>query len=128
MASELSRILVVEDNPAMSRVIAFNLARAGFEVITAGDGREAWEQVQQISFDLIVTDQQMPRMEGLDCCRRLRELEQYRETPVILLTAKALELDRQELADEFGVTAVFMKPFSPIELVHFIQDCLAPAT
>ncbi len=128
MAYSANRILVVEDNPALSRVLAFNLARAGFEVVTAGDGEEAWQQLQEISFDLIVTDQQMPRMEGLECCRRLRTLERYRETPVIMLTAKAFELDHQKLADEVGITAVFVKPFSPSELVQFICNCLEPVT
>jgi len=128
MSDGLIRILVVDDNRAMSRVIAFNLARVGYEVITAGNGREAWEQVQQIPFDLVITDQQMPEMEGMECCRRLRTLEQHRETPIIMLTAKALELDHQRLADELGVVAVLMKPFSPIDLVRFVQDCLAPVS
>ncbi len=128
MTGELNRILVAEDNPAMSRVLAFNLARAGFEVVTAVDGRDAWEQVQQVQFDLIITDQQMPHMEGMECCRRLRTLDNYQETPIIMLTAKALELEHQQLADELGVIEVFMKPFSPFQLIRFVQGCLAQVT
>ena len=126
MSGIQSRILVAEDNPAMARVLAFNLARAGFDVVTASNGEEAWEQLQRIPVDLIITDQQMPRMEGLDCCRRLRSLERYRETPIILLTAKAFELDHEALAKEVGIVSVFSKPFSPSELVQFVTDCLEP--
>ena len=125
MSSETSKILVAEDNPALAGVVRFNLERAGFDVTMAANGREAWEIAEHETFDLIVTDQQMPEMTGIELCQQLRQAEMHAKTPVVMLTAKGLELDRQALRDELKVVDVLPKPFSPFELVQTIEECLA---
>lgn len=119
------KLLVAEDNTALASVLRFNLERAGFQVTVALNGRLAWEYAQDEQFDLIVTDQQMPEMTGCEFCRHLRETEAYRETPVIMLTAKGMELELPKLREELGISATFLKPFSPREIIQAVQDHLA---
>jgi two-component system alkaline phosphatase synthesis response regulator PhoP len=118
-------ILVAEDNAALASVIRFNLVRAGFQVTIANDGRQAWEFVQANRYDMLVTDQQMPEMTGCELCEKLRSVPEYAELPVIMLTAKGLELELPRLRDELKIMATFMKPFSPKEVVKAVEDCLA---
>lgn len=122
-----SRVLIAEDNPALSGVIRFNLSRAGFEVTATRNGREALDAARREVFDVIVTDQQMPEMTGTELCAALRQLEAYRETPIIMLTAKGLELDVAQLREELGVSVTLPKPFSPVELITLVEDCLSAA-
>jgi two-component system, chemotaxis family, chemotaxis protein CheY len=127
MSSEDSHILVAEDNAALASVVRFNLQRAGFQVSVACNGRVAWEAVQDEAFDLIVTDQQMPEMTGREFCERMRTLDHYRDTPVIMLTAKGMELELPRLKAELGIAATFLKPFSPREIVKAVEDLLEAA-
>ena len=83
-----AKILVCEDNVALSGVICFNLVRAGFEVTSVVNGRLALDALEKGSFDLVLSDQQMPMMTGIQLCESLRQLPAHRGTPFILLTAK----------------------------------------
>jgi CheY-like chemotaxis protein len=127
MSNEKKRILIAEDNPALSSVVRFNLERAGFAVTLARNGREAWNHLENDSFGMLVTDHQMPEMTGCELCERMRGSSKHAETPIIMLTAKGLELELPRLREELGVVAVFPKPFSPVELVRAIADRLALA-
>ncbi len=127
MSEDVKRILVAEDNPALSEVTCFNLERAGYQVTAACNGREALELLQTESYDLIVTDHQMPEMTGWDLCIEMRKIATHAQTPVIFLTAKRLELDLSRLKDEAGAVLVFPKPFSPRELVRAVEDSIASA-
>ena len=77
-----AKILVCEDNPALSAVVSFNLVRAGFQVTTVANGRLALEALQKDSFDLILSDQQMPMMTGIQLCEHVRQLPAHKRTPV----------------------------------------------
>ncbi len=121
---ESGRILIAEDNQALSSVLRFNLERAGHEVIIANDGAEAFELVQESQYDVVLTDQQMPRMTGHEFCTRMREMDNYASIPVIMLTAKGLELGLSELKNELGISATFIKPFSPRDVVRRVSECL----
>lgn len=121
MASQPQKILVAEDNPALSAVIAFNLRRGGFEVTTCLNGKLAWEAAQIQNFDLVVTDHQMPEMTGVELCQNLRSLPAYATCPILMLTAKGLELDLQNLKETLGIAAALPKPFSPTELVATVK-------
>lgn len=121
MSNTERHILVVEDNSALASVVRFNLERAGFQVTVAHNGRVAWEAVQTEVFDLIITDQQMPEMTGCEFCERLRAVDQLRSIPVIMLTAKGMELDLPRLRAELGISATFLKPFSPKEIVREVE-------
>ena len=115
-------VLVAEDNAALRRVIAFALKGCGFEATTAADGAEAWEIAKDQSFDLIVSDQQMPNMTGLELIEKLRSSATNAKTPVILLTAKGLELEAQTLRERYGVSAMLHKPFSPSQLGSLAEE------
>ena len=94
----------------------------------ASAGEEGWELIQQEIPDLVVTDCQMPRLDGLGLIARAREHEATRDLPFFMLTAKGLELSHTELADKFNVLGVISKPFSPRDLLRSIDDVLQPAT
>ena len=127
MTRERHRILLAEDTPGFARVIQFNLEKAGFEVTLATDGRKAWEIAQQDEFDVVLTDQQMPETTGTELCAQLRELPAYETTPVMLLSAKGLELDAEHL-ESVGITKVLPKPLSPSELIRTLEETLATKT
>jgi CheY-like chemotaxis protein len=118
-------VLVAEDNAALARVISFTLAKHGFEVTVARDGQQAWEIAEQSRFDLVVTDQQMPRMTGLELCSKLRTREEFAESPIILLTAKGMELESDQICAEHGVNELLIKPFSPAHLVETADRLLS---
>ena len=119
------KALIAEDNPALSGVVRFNLQRAGFEVTVTRNGREALEAARGTTFDVVLTDQQMPEMTGTELVKKLRSTREYKETPIIMLTAKGLELDIDDLRDSLGVSAALPKPFSPAELIVLVEECLA---
>jgi CheY-like chemotaxis protein len=121
------RVLIVEDNPAMASLVRFNLKKAGYDVTVAANGKEAWSRLEERDFDVVVTDHQMPEMTGLELCQRMRRTERTSGTPVIMLTAKELELDPDYLADDLGVMRVLGKPFSPGQLVDAVSE-LAPVS
>ena len=93
-------------------------------MITARDGQEAWERLQQDVPDLVVSDCQMPRINGLELIERIRAWEASAHVPVIMLTGKGYELPAQELHDRLRVAAVFTKPFSPRELEAKVRELL----
>jgi two-component system, chemotaxis family, chemotaxis protein CheY len=125
MVDQKARILVVEDNAALSGVICFNLVRAGFDVTSVPNGRLALETLQKGSFDLVLSDQQMPLMTGIQLCENIRQLPAFRRTPFILLTAKCMEIDANKLQQRLGLSAALPKPFSPSELITCIEEALA---
>jgi CheY-like chemotaxis protein len=125
MANEKATILVCEDNVALSGVICFNLVRAGFDVTSVANGRLALDALEKRSFDLVLSDQQMPMMTGIQMCENMRQLPQHRRTPFILLTAKCMEIDFARLQQTLGISMALPKPFSPSELVNCIEEALA---
>jgi CheY-like chemotaxis protein len=125
VASDQPRILVCEDNGALSAIICFNLRRAGFQITPVHDGRSALAMLEKESFDLVLSDQQMPLMTGIQLCENVRKLPQHRHTPFILLTAKCMEIDIAMLQQRLGLTKALPKPFSPSELVNCIEEALA---
>jgi two-component system, chemotaxis family, chemotaxis protein CheY len=112
------KALIVDDNVALARVTQFALTRVGFDSRIAANGRIALERATAEPFDIIITDQQMPEMTGLEFLTRLRTLPAYAKTPVILLTAKGLELELPRLQQDLDINAVFPKPFSPSAVVE----------
>ncbi len=125
MANEKAKILVCEDNVALSGVICFNLVRAGFEVTSVLNGRLALDALEKQRFDLVLSDQQMPMMTGMQLCESTRQLSMHRHTPFILLTAKCMEIDFPRVQKKLNISAALPKPFSPSELVNCIEEALA---
>lgn len=118
------RILVVDDEPDAVELIAFNLANAGYEVVIAADGSEALKKARAVLPQLIVLDLMLPEVDGLEVCKILRRDPKTSGIPIIMLTAKAAEVDRI-LGLELGANDYLTKPFSPRELVLRIKNLLA---
>ncbi len=125
MGGSGKRALIVDDNVALARVTQFALDKAGYETKTVYNGRLALEAALETTFDIVLTDQQMPEMTGVELCQELRSLSAYADCPIILLTAKGLELELSRLQDELGINATFAKPFSPTAIVKACGDLLA---
>lgn len=117
-------ILIAEDNAALLRVTEFAISRAGYRVATAKNGQLALEKLQQEQFDLVITDQQMPKMTGVELVTAGRKVEGYGEVPFVLLTAKALELSHEQLSEELDIATVLSKPFSPSQITVLVQQLL----
>ena len=122
-----NRILIVDDNVALARVTQYAMDEAGFDTVIAHNGREALELAQETQFDVVITDQQMPEMTGVELCASLRKLPEYTEAPINLLTAKGLELELPQLQEQLDINAVFSKPFSPSTLVKTVCEQLEVA-
>lgn len=125
MTTRIKRALIVDDNTALARVSQFALDSAGFETTTACNGRVALELALKSQFDIVITDQQMPELTGTELCQKLRDLPQYADCPIILLTAKGLEIELHRLREELGINATFAKPFSPSLIVKTVNELLA---
>ncbi|MEW6303733.1 MAG: response regulator transcription factor [Verrucomicrobiota bacterium] len=117
------KLLVVDDEPDAVELIDFNLKGAGFEVTTAGDGAEALRKARTVAPDLIVLDLMLPEIDGLEVCKLLRRDPATSAIPIIMLTAKAAEIDRI-LGLELGADDYMTKPFSPRELVLRVKGIL----
>lgn len=117
-------ILLVDDEPHILRAAEIKLSRSGFSVRCASDGQEGWEMILQRKPDLLITDLQMPRMDGFELTRQVRENPATHDLPIFMLTAKGLESTLAERAAQLRVLAVLPKPFSPRELVRCIENAL----
>jgi len=118
-----ARILVVDDETAVTDLLAYNLRKAGYETLLAADGREALRLARQSNPDLILLDLMLPEVDGLDVCRELRKTS---EVPVIMLTARGEEIDRV-VGLELGADDYICKPFSMRELLARIKAVLRRA-
>ena len=119
------KVLLCADEVHIVRTAEIKVRRAGSEVRVANDGQQAWEMIQAEMPDILVTDVQMPRLDGLGPVRRIRENPATQDLPVLMLTAKGFELSHAELASRWNVASVLSKPFSPRELVGLIESTLA---
>ncbi len=118
-----SRILVVDDEPDAIELIEFNLKAAGYDVTSAADGDEALKKARAVLPHLIILDLMLPGVDGLAVCKQLRRDERTAPIPIIMLTAKAAEIDRV-LGLELGADDYVTKPFSPRELVLRVKRLL----
>ena len=116
-----ARILVCDDEPHITCTLALRLRKAGYEVEVAENGLVAWELIERAAPDLVISDCQMPVMDGLELCRRIRNDYRFVQVPIVLLTAKAYELPTKVLQREPDVSAVLSKPFSPRDMVQLVQ-------
>ncbi len=119
----VGRILVVDDEPHIRRVLSSILASQGFDVITASDGMEGLELMGENDVDLVILDLMMPGANGLEILSKIRSNPDQADTPVIILTAKGQDTDR-EAALAGGASDFLTKPFSPKKLIARIQEIL----
>jgi len=119
----VSRILLVDDEPALLDTLAYNLRNSGYDVVTAADGADALEQARSSSPDLVILDLMLPEIDGLTVCRSLRAAA---DTPILVLTARTGELDKI-IGLESGADDYMTKPFSLGELQARIRALLRRA-
>lgn len=119
----MKRILVVDDEPSIRELVKFNLEKAGYVVDCLDDGNKAVERIKDSPPSLLVLDLMLPGIDGLEVCRRVRQYENTRLLPVIMLTARGEEIDRV-VGLEIGADDYLTKPFSPRELVARVKSLL----
>ncbi|HEV2972173.1 MAG TPA: response regulator [Pirellulales bacterium] len=118
------QILLCDDEIAILRAAEFKLKGAGLKVRCASNGEDAWREIERCLPDLVVTDLQMPLLDGFGLCRRIRGSPLTRHLPIIMLTAKGFELSPAESTEKYGLFKLMVKPFSPRELLRTVEQGL----
>lgn len=121
--SDPARILVVDDEAHIVHVVTLKLQNAGFEVMTASDGEEGLALATQAKPDLIITDYQMPYLSGLEMCTKLREQDETKTIPALMLTARGFSIPQEQL-EQTNIRLVLSKPFSPRDILARVQELL----
>ncbi|MGE0310999.1 MAG: response regulator [Lautropia sp.] len=113
-------ILAVDDSPALRQMVGFVLRSAGFDVVEAVDGQDALDKVATRTVDLVLTDQNMPRIDGLTLVKRLRADPRFARTPILMLTTESSDAMKQA-GKAAGATGWLVKPFDPRRLTEVIH-------
>lgn len=116
-------ILIVEDDKNISKLVKFNLEKEGYDAFAVPNGEEALEHLKRFSVDLVILDIMLPKMDGFEVCRTLKQDPKLKNIPVIMVTAKGEEVDRV-VGLELGADDYIVKPFSPRELVLRVKAIL----
>ncbi len=116
-------ILAVDDSASMRQMVSFTLKSAGYNVIEAVDGQDAWEKAGGRRFDLVLNAQNMPRMDGTSLTKKLRESPQFKSTPILILTTESSDQMKQA-GRAAGATGWLVKPFDPNKLIEVIQKVI----
>jgi two-component system chemotaxis response regulator CheY len=119
----MAAILAVDDSASLRQMVAFTLKSSGFDVIEAVDGQDALDKLRERPVDLVLTDQNMPRMDGITLVRHLRSQPQYQSTPILILTTESSD-DMKQAGRAAGATGWLVKPFDPRRLVEVIRKVL----
>ena len=118
-----SRVLVVDDEPDLVRILEFGLKAAGYAVDTASDGQEGLKKAREIKPDIILLDLMLPKLDGYKVCRLLKFDERYKHIPIMILSARTQEGD-QALAHEMGANRFLTKPYEFAEILEHIRALL----
>lgn len=116
-------ILIVDDSASIRQMVEVTLKSAGYQVTAAKDGQEAFELCQKNQYDFVLTDQNMPRMDGLTLIKSLRGLAAYRTTPIVVLTTEAGD-EMKAKGRAAGATGWMVKPFDPAKLLQVASKVL----
>jgi two-component system, chemotaxis family, chemotaxis protein CheY len=116
----MQSILAVDDSASMRQMVSFTLKNAGYNVVEAVDGQDALEKAHSRDFDLVLTDQNMPRMDGIGLTRKLRDHPKFRNTPILILTTESSDQMKQA-GRGAGATGWLVKPFDPNKLIEVIK-------
>lgn len=119
----MATILAVDDSASLRQMVAFTLQHDGHEVVEAADGEEGLSAARREKFDLVITDVNMPRMDGIALIRELRALPGYRTTPLLMLTTETGDEKKQQ-GRAAGATGWLLKPFNPERLLNVVQRVL----
>ena len=119
----MARILAVDDSASMRQMVSFTLKGAGFDVTEASDGVEALSKAQSDKYDLVISDVNMPNMDGLTLVGELRKLGDFKFTPILLLTTESSGEKKKE-GKAAGATGWIVKPFNPDQLLKTVNKVL----
>ncbi len=119
----MASILAVDDSPSMRQMVSFTLKEAGYSVIEAEDGEDALAKAKQGPVQLVLTDVNMPKMDGIELIRHLRALPAYKGVPILMLTTEAGDAKKQE-GRQAGATGWIVKPFDPEKLLATIAKVM----
>jgi two-component system chemotaxis response regulator CheY len=119
----MASILAVDDSASMRQMVAFTLKGAGYDVIEAIDGQDALSKARTKQADVVLTDLNMPNMDGIQLIRELRKLPQYKFTPMLLLTTESAG-DKKTEGKAAGATGWLVKPFNPDQLLATLKKVL----
>jgi len=122
-SKEMTRILAVDDSASMRQMVAFTLKGGGFDVVEASDGVEALELAKENDCDLVLTDVNMPNMDGIELTKELRGLANYKFVPILMLTTES-GMDKKTEGRAAGATGWIVKPFNPDQLLSTIKKVL----
>ena len=117
------RILAVDDSPSVRQMVKLTLTGAGYDIVEAGDGAEGLSKAKATTLDMVVTDLNMPVMNGLGLIRELRKLPAYRGVPILFLTTES-DPERKQQAKAAGATGWITKPFQQDQLVAIVRKVL----
>lgn len=116
----MASILVVDDSASLRNMVTFTLKQAGFDIVEAGNGQEALTKARGGKFDLILSDVNMPVMDGITFCTEVRKLPAFKFTPVLMLTTESSDEMKQK-GKTAGATGWLVKPFNPEKLLSTIK-------
>lgn len=116
-------ILSVDDSNSIRQMVAFTLKGAGYEVIEAADGQEGLDKAKSKTVDLVLTDQNMPRMDGITLIKALRAMPSYKSVPILMLTTESGETMKSE-GKAAGATGWIVKPFDPAKLLEVVKKVI----
>lgn len=116
-------ILTVDDSPSIRQMVAFTLKSAGYQVIEAADGREGLEKAREKTVNLVLTDQNMPNLDGIGLVKALRGLPAYSTTPILILTTESSDAMKAK-GREAGATGWLVKPFDPMRLIEVVKKVI----
>ncbi len=116
-------VLIVDDSASIRQMVEVTLRSAGYDVTSAKDGQEAFELCQRGRYDFVLTDQNMPRMDGLTLIKSLRTLPNFRTTPIVVLTTESSD-DMKSKGRAAGATGWMVKPFDPAKLLQVAAKVL----
>ncbi len=116
-------ILAVDDSPSIRQMVVFTLKGAGYEVFEASDGQDGLEKALARRADLVLTDQNMPRMDGITLIQSLRKLSEYSVTPILVLTTESSE-EMKAKGRAAGATGWLIKPFDPKRLIEVVRKII----
>jgi two-component system, chemotaxis family, chemotaxis protein CheY len=116
-------VLTVDDSSSIRQMVSFTLKSAGYEVVEAVDGEDGLNKAKQKSVSLVLTDQNMPKMDGLTLIKSLRTLPQYRSTPILMLTTESSDA-MKTAGKAAGATGWLVKPFDPQKLLEVVKKVI----
>jgi two-component system chemotaxis response regulator CheY len=116
----MQSILAVDDSASMRQMVSFTLKGAGYNVIEAADGQEALEKARAQPIDLVLTDQNMPRMDGITLVKQLRAIHAFSSTPMLILTTESSD-EMKAKGKAAGATGWLVKPFDPAKLLDVVK-------